>query len=89
MSPLLSTLITSFINVFLNSYIGLPLMQSQFGEWLRMPRTPPVSCSASVTGIASSLDFLDVGLSRWGQLALVTVYYGTLLTFSVLNWPPY
>ena len=27
------------INLVINSYIGLPLMMSQFGEWLHMPRT--------------------------------------------------
>ncbi|KAJ1415990.1 hypothetical protein B484DRAFT_422276 [Ochromonadaceae sp. CCMP2298] len=169
--PLLSTLVATFINVMLESYIGLPLMEAQFGEWMRMPRNPPAphtapsaatatataasAATASLLGTAAvpsapaptpaptpastpastptctptctptpaststsststpfacisttlttlslclnplwsksqawDLSFLDDGLSRGGQLALVAVYYATLLTFSVLNGPP-
>jgi hypothetical protein len=70
-------LITTF-NVIVNSYIALPLMLSQFGDWLNMPRPVDRPAKDKSRGTFSkcriSFKFLDVGLSFPMKILFVVVY---------------
>ena len=51
LDPWLVLVLSVIMSVFVNSYIGVPLMLSQFGDWLRAPSSssppPPPSSSPS------------------------------------------
>lgn len=87
-SYLLLFLLTCF-NVFVNTYVALPLMLSQFGDWLNMPR--PLVRAAEKPMIMPplgpfriSFKFLDVGLSfRW-KILFVVVYVVVNIMFGFL-----
>jgi len=57
--------IASVVNVFLNSYIGVPLMHSQFGRWLHMSR--PIHPLPYI-------GFLDCGFSKFYQVTLLVFW---------------
>lgn len=76
--PLLTTFILTVVNVTVNSYLGVPLMHSQFGEWLNMSRP--------VKPHYPWLAFLDNGLSFLGQLALVGFYLLMNLLGGYVFW---
>jgi hypothetical protein len=62
-------ILSTAMTVVFNSYVGSPLMQSQFGEWLRMDRT--------VEG-NDWFKFLDIGLTKEGRMLVLIVW--TLFT---------
>ena len=66
---------TTFVTVLINIYIGLPIMQLLFGQWLRVPRSP--------IGELSYLHLLlDVGLNKWQRLLVMFIYYGLCVAFG-------
>lgn len=66
LDPYLVSFIKLVVHITVNSYIGVPLMFSQFGEWVHLPR--PVQQK----GI---LVILDEGLpNRWVRIAVVAGY---------------
>ena len=75
--------VCSFMTVFLNVYVGLPLMHFFFGAWLRLPRPPPAEMT-----IVHQL--FDAGqLVGWSpttvmvtRLAVVVVYLSGLLGYG-------
>jgi hypothetical protein len=70
--------IMTCFNVTINTYIALPLMLSQFGEWLNMPRPTVRPVKKTSQGVFSrfriSFKFLDVGLSFELKILFVLVY---------------
>jgi hypothetical protein len=70
------------MTVVFNGYVGSPLMQSQFGEWLRLDRTVDEN---------DWFKFLDVGLTKAGRVTVLIVWLlFTLLTgaFGIIQPPP-
>lgn len=78
-----ATCVCSFITVFLNTYVGLPLMQFLFGAWLRLPRPSPADLSGTHA-------LLDAGmLVGWSpstlfaaRAAVVVCYVGALVAYG-------
>jgi hypothetical protein len=65
------------INVIITSYIGVPLMHSQFGEWLNLDRPQPQplvrDCSVGyMWGLVTNA--LDAGFSQGMRVALLLIY---------------
>ena len=74
----LALMVCSFINVFTNTYVGLPLMQMLFGAWLRIPRPSPSDMKPYLWQL------LDGGLPHWWQRwPILIIYYGTLIGCGV------
>ena len=67
--------ISTFITVLVNIYIGLPVMQLLFGNWLRIPRKSPVEMGVWIS-------ILDSGLKNWQRIVVVSIYYGLSLAFG-------
>ena len=77
LNPYLIGFIKLSIHIIVNSYIGVPLMFSQFGDWVHMER--PVKP-------LGYLSFLDKGLpNRWVRIAVVVLYVGLYLLGGYLN----
>jgi hypothetical protein len=67
------------INVFVNSFIGVPLMQSQFGDWLQQKTIRPTGSSHSSSSSPSCWSpvalVLRSGFPRaWMQMVALIVY---------------
>ena len=75
--------IVTCINVFINSYIALPLMLSQFGDWLHMPRVPRLSDGKTKNKLLL-LDFFEDGLSFPFKIAFVLVFIAINLLLGYL-----
>eukprot|EP00613_Pedinella_sp_CCMP2098_P082137 CAMPEP_0171940024 /NCGR_PEP_ID=MMETSP0993-20121228/36735_1 /TAXON_ID=483369 /ORGANISM="non described non described, Strain CCMP2098" /LENGTH=283 /DNA_ID=CAMNT_0012581963 /DNA_START=9 /DNA_END=860 /DNA_ORIENTATION=- len=70
-------LITTSINVFLNTYFGAPFMNFLFGGWLQQPRAKhPGPIMLVLTN-----GFPD----NKGRLALLAVYFVPLLVMAIVN----
>ena len=76
--PLVVTLVVIAVAVSFNSYIGVPLVHSMFGDWLLVPR--PAHPPAPYSYIA----FLDSGISsKYVQVLLVLIFYGLNIGFGL------
>jgi hypothetical protein len=73
--------VSTAITTIVNNYVGVPLMQAHFGEWLRAYRTP------NALGV---LEFLDGGVSPWVQVAVFLGMAGLAIVSGALGWliPP-
>jgi hypothetical protein len=71
-------LVTAVVNVFLNTYVALPLVNLIFGHWLRVPRRLPQTMDVV-------LRTLDQGLlSIWAQSVHVLLYVASQLALKYL-----
>ena len=69
----IAIVISTVMTVVFNSYVGVPLMHSQFGEWLCQERV--------MVKEKSCFNFLDTGLSVPGRVAVLIVWWSfTLIT---------
>ena len=66
---------TTFVTVLVNIYIGLPLLNLLFGNWLRVPRPSQGEMEWWVA-------MLDMGLKRWQRVLIVLVYYSFSIGFG-------
>ena len=64
------TFIIPTLTVIINTYIGTPLMQVQFGHWLLLPRP------------FSPINYLDVGFPKPMQILMCAIYFGFLIGFG-------
>jgi hypothetical protein len=62
-------ILTTIENVIFNSYIGVPLMQQQFGYWLQLQRSP-------LKWPLSIFEFLDTGFSLPYQVLILIIFVG-------------
>ena len=76
MSAYCFVLINNTISVTTNNYLGVPLMYSQFGDWLMIDR--PLHPLPYI-------GFLDKGLPRYMQVVWAIIYFGLNIIFAVLN----
>lgn len=74
LNTLLASFICTFINILVNTYVGVPLMHAQFGDWLKAQERTFEKWTL--------LQFLDSGFSRPVQYVLLAVY---CLAAFVLN----
>jgi antibiotic biosynthesis monooxygenase (ABM) superfamily enzyme len=78
LNPFLGCLVTAVVNVFLNTYVALPLINLIFGHWLRVPRRLPQTMDVV-------LRTLDQGLlSIWAQSVHVLLYVASQLALKYL-----
>jgi antibiotic biosynthesis monooxygenase (ABM) superfamily enzyme len=78
LNPFVGCLVTAVVNVFLNVYVALPMVNLIFGHWLRVPRRLPQTMSMI-------LRTLDQGLpSVWAQLLYVVLYIASQLALKYL-----
>ena len=71
----LALIATTFTTVLVNIYIGLPLMTLFFGSWLRIPRVP-------IGEMRPWVAILDSGLKPWHRMAVMFIYFGTILGYG-------
>ena len=64
--------LTTMVTVGFTSYVGVPLMHSEFGEWLHQER---------VIDQNDYLSFLDTGLNQRGQIFVLLAW----CTFTLLT----
>jgi antibiotic biosynthesis monooxygenase (ABM) superfamily enzyme len=85
--------ICSVITVFANTYIGVPLMNMQFGEWLMapVPHVPTISTKSWTIAACYARSkrtiyrWLDVGLPLSGQITVTAIFFGALIICGSLN----
>jgi len=70
LSPIVARIVSTVVTVTTNTYIGVPLMHSQFGDWL--------TCDEFRSKRSTTFEFLDVGLSRTMQV-IVLIIFSTLV----------
>ena len=76
LNPMVATLISVMITVSITNYVGVPLMHSQFGDWLNAPR------DARDTKYFI-LSVLDVGFPKPIQYLILIVYFGLHILFGI------
>jgi predicted signal transduction protein with EAL and GGDEF domain len=73
----IAIVISTVLTVVFNSYVGVPLMHSQFGEWLRQERV--------VANEKGCSRILDTGLRVSGRIAVLLVWWSFALVTGSLG----
>jgi hypothetical protein len=87
----LITYIIVFMNVGTNAYVGVPIMHSQFGDWLRLRNTKWSSKIESGRFhfmremFGTIADALDSGLPVYMRWIVVVVYFTLNIAFGIVN----
>jgi len=81
------TLVLTFVNVVLNTWVCVPFLIFLFGGWFNRPRAPPSQQSAlgRLLDRGFSKDIRCFGFDMWTHVLVATINFSVLATLIVTN----